>query len=70
LEDSNEEVLRKVNILKAETELVYDGKHELVDADYENGAFMSPKLFLNDKPFEKNLSRCRSFRACIYINAI
>jgi oxepin-CoA hydrolase/3-oxo-5,6-dehydrosuberyl-CoA semialdehyde dehydrogenase len=28
----------------------------LVDADYENGAFMSPKLFLNDKPFEKNIS--------------
>ncbi|MCV5004686.1 aldehyde dehydrogenase family protein, partial [Escherichia coli] len=35
---------------------VYDGKHELVDADYEKGAFMSPKLFLNDKPFEKKIS--------------
>ena len=46
-----DEVLRKVNLLKAETELVYDGKHELVDADYEHGAFMSPKLFLNNKPF-------------------
>lgn len=51
-----DEVLRKVNLLKAETELVYDGKHELVDADYEHGAFMSPKLFLNNKPFEKNIS--------------
>jgi oxepin-CoA hydrolase/3-oxo-5,6-dehydrosuberyl-CoA semialdehyde dehydrogenase len=51
-----DEVVRKVNILKSETELVYDGKHELVDADYDNGAFMSPKLFLNDKPFEKNIS--------------
>ena len=51
-----DEVLRKVNLLKAETELVYDGKHELVDANYENGAFMSPKLFLNDAPFTKNIS--------------
>lgn len=51
-----DEVLRKVNLLKAETELVYDGKQELIDADYEKGAFMSPKLFLNDKPFEKNIS--------------
>jgi oxepin-CoA hydrolase/3-oxo-5,6-dehydrosuberyl-CoA semialdehyde dehydrogenase len=50
-----DEVLKSKS-LKAETELVYDGKHELVDADYENGAFMSPKLFLNDKPFEKNIS--------------
>ena len=46
----------KINLLKAETELIYDGKHELVDADYENGAFMSPKVFYNDKPFEKNIS--------------
>ena len=30
-----DEVLRKVNLLKAETELVYDGKQELIDADYE-----------------------------------
>lgn len=51
-----EEVLNKVNQLKAETELIYDGKHELVDADYGSGSFMSPKLFYNDKPFEKNIS--------------
>ena len=51
-----EEVMSKVNMLKSETELIYDGKHELLDADYENGAFMSPKLFFNDKPFEKNSS--------------
>ncbi len=49
-------VLQKVNLLKAETELVYDGKQDLIDADYEKGAFMSPKLFYNDKPFEKNIS--------------
>ncbi|UFK98698.1 phenylacetic acid degradation bifunctional protein PaaZ [Kaistella faecalis] len=46
----------KIQLLKAETELIYDGKHELVDADYESGAFMSPKVFYNDKPFEKNVS--------------
>ncbi|WP_332033884.1 phenylacetic acid degradation bifunctional protein PaaZ [Kaistella sp.] len=51
-----DEVQRKIDLLKAETELIYDGKHDLVDADYENGAFMSPKLFLNDKPFDKNIS--------------
>jgi oxepin-CoA hydrolase/3-oxo-5,6-dehydrosuberyl-CoA semialdehyde dehydrogenase len=49
-------VLQKVNLLKAETELIYDGKQDLIDADYEKGAFMSPKLFYNDKPFEKNIS--------------
>lgn len=46
----------KVNLLKAETELIYDGKHDLVDANYENGAFFTPKVFYNDKPFEKNIS--------------
>ena len=46
----------KIQLLEAETELIYDGKHELVDADYENGAFISPKVFYNDKPFEKNAS--------------
>ncbi len=51
-----EEVLRKIDILKSETELIYDGKQELVDADFEKGAFMTPKLFLNDSPFSKNIS--------------
>lgn len=51
-----QEVLEKVNLLKTETELIYDGKHELLDADYESGAFISPKLFYNDKPFEKQIS--------------
>lgn len=46
----------KVNLLKAETELIYDGKHDLVEANYENGAFFTPKIFYNDKPFEKNIS--------------
>lgn len=46
----------KINQLKAETELIYDGKQDLVDADYENGAFISPKVFYNDQPFTKNIS--------------
>lgn len=46
----------KVNLLKAETELIYDGKHDLVEANYENGAFFTPKVFYNDKPFQKNIS--------------
>lgn len=54
--DQFHEVSEKIAVLKAETELIYDGKHELVDADYESGAFMSPKIFYNDKPFEKMIS--------------
>lgn len=50
------EVLEKINLLKTETELIYDGQQNLIDADYESGAFMSPKLFLNDSPFTKNIS--------------
>ncbi len=46
----------KISKLKSETELIYDGKHELVEADFENGAFVTPKLFWNDKPFSKNVS--------------
>lgn len=46
----------KVKLLKSETELIYDGKHDLVEANYENGAFFTPKVFYNDKPFEKNIS--------------
>ncbi len=54
--DEVETLNKKLELLKAETELVYDGKHELIDADYENGAFVTPKLFLNDSPFSKNIS--------------
>ncbi|MBF6610018.1 MAG: phenylacetic acid degradation bifunctional protein PaaZ [Chryseobacterium sp.] len=51
------EVLKgKINELKSETELIYDGQHELLDADFESGAFISPKVFYNDQPFEKNIS--------------
>lgn len=46
----------KIAQLKSETELIYDGKHELIDADFEKGAFVTPKLFYNDQPFTKNCS--------------
>ena len=51
-----DEVQRKIDILKSETELIYDGKQELIDASFDSGAFMTPKLFLNDSPFTKNIS--------------
>lgn len=54
--DQFDEVSGKIELLKTQTELIYDGKHDLVDANYESGSFMSPKLFYNDKPFEKNIS--------------
>ena len=47
------EVLKgKIAQLQSETELIYDGQHTLVEADYENGAFITPKLFYNEKPFD------------------
>ena len=52
---TNADFRRKSKSLKAETELIYDGKHDLVETNYENGAF-TPKVFYNDKPFEKNIS--------------
>lgn len=51
-----DEVQRKIDILKSETELIYEGKQELIDASFDSGAFMTPKLFLNDSPFTKNIS--------------
>ena len=54
--DQYNDLVEKIELLKTENELIYDGKQVLVDADYENGAFMSPKLFLNDSPFTKNMS--------------
>ena len=54
--DQYNDVLEKVNLLKTENELIYDGQQDLVDAEYGTGAFMSPKIFLNDAPFSKNIS--------------
>lgn len=54
--DQFAEVSEKIALLKTQTELIYDGQQDLVDASYENGSFMSPKLFYNDQPFEKNIS--------------
>ncbi|MBS1549053.1 MAG: phenylacetic acid degradation bifunctional protein PaaZ [Bacteroidetes bacterium] len=54
--DQQQILQSKLEILQSETELIYDGKHDLLDADYENGAFVTPKVFYNDQPFAKNVS--------------
>lgn len=48
-----EEVLNQVQKLLAESQLVYGSLDsvELVDADNNNGAFISPLLLMNDNPF-------------------
>ena len=51
-----DDVQRKISILNSETELIYDGQHSLIDADYESGVFITPKLFYNDDPFNKDIS--------------
>ncbi len=51
-----EEVRRRLEVLASESELVYgdlDGDFEVLGADREKGAFLSPMLFLNDQPFER-----------------
>ncbi|MEM9984566.1 MAG: phenylacetic acid degradation bifunctional protein PaaZ [Bacteroidota bacterium] len=51
-----EEVRRRLEILAGESELVYgalDGDFEVLGADREKGAFLSPMLFRNDQPFER-----------------
>ncbi len=50
------EVEAKVAALKEKTALIYDGNHQLLDANYESGAFMTPKLFLNTEPLTNTAS--------------
>ncbi len=50
-----ERVKEAVAKLNQNMDIVYGGLNdqpELIGADYDNGAFMSPILFRNDKPFE------------------
>lgn len=51
------DVLEKLDILRKESELVYGDptKADLVDANFEKGAFLTPMLLLNRDPF-KNMS--------------
>jgi oxepin-CoA hydrolase / 3-oxo-5,6-dehydrosuberyl-CoA semialdehyde dehydrogenase len=42
----------QIELLKKSCSLVYDKEFELVGADYETGAFISPKVFLNTNPFK------------------
>ncbi|MFA9220716.1 MAG: phenylacetic acid degradation bifunctional protein PaaZ [Sediminibacterium sp.] len=49
-----EDVLAALNELKKESEVVFGNDAlQLIDAENSKGAFMSPTLLLNDKPFEK-----------------
>ncbi|MCR9288335.1 MAG: phenylacetic acid degradation bifunctional protein PaaZ [Bacteroidetes bacterium] len=50
-----EEVRKRVEQLSKSTEIVYGDldNFEIIGADKNKGAFMSPILFLNDNPFEK-----------------
>ncbi len=50
------EVLKSVNVLKEENELVYgnfERDFEVLGADVNKGAFLAPFLFVNENPFEK-----------------
>ncbi len=51
-----EEVEKKLEVLGKSTELIYDGKQELIEADFNTGAFMTPKLFLNTDPFQTTVT--------------
>lgn len=53
-----QEVLEKLEILKQQSEVVYGApnQHELIDASYDKGAFMSPILLLNKEPFKNTAS--------------
>jgi oxepin-CoA hydrolase/3-oxo-5,6-dehydrosuberyl-CoA semialdehyde dehydrogenase len=49
-----EDVLAALNELKKESEVVFgNDSPNLIEAEDSKGAFMSPTLLLNDKPFEK-----------------
>lgn len=49
-----EDVLAALNELKKESEVVFGNDAlQLIDAEGSKGAFMSPTLLVNDKPFEK-----------------
>ena len=47
------EVTEKINQLKKSQEIIYEKELELVGALKEKGSFISPTLFLNNKPFSK-----------------
>jgi len=53
-ESQRKEVINQVQKLLASSEMIYGSldKVEVVDADAAKGAFMSPVLLMNDKPFD------------------
>lgn len=53
-QSQREDVLAKLDILKQESEMVIGGHQpEIIDADFNKGAFISPVVFLNNQPFAK-----------------
>ncbi|MEM6642829.1 MAG: phenylacetic acid degradation bifunctional protein PaaZ [Bacteroidota bacterium] len=55
--DQLEEVTKQVARLAQSNELVYgslDGKGDAIGANWEHGAFISPKLFLNQNPLDSS----------------
>ena len=52
--DQREEVIAQVQKLLASSQIIYGSLDsvELIDADSEKGAFMSPLLLLNENPFK------------------
>ncbi len=53
-----EDVLEKLQLLKTQSEIVYGNPEtlQLIDADYNKGAFFSPILLLNKDPFTNTLT--------------
>jgi oxepin-CoA hydrolase/3-oxo-5,6-dehydrosuberyl-CoA semialdehyde dehydrogenase len=49
------DVLEKLDILRKESQLVYGdpSRMDVIDANYDQGAFLSPMLLVNDDPFKK-----------------
>lgn len=46
----------KIQLLAGGSELVYEGKHQLIDADFSKGSFITPRLFFNPRPLEVDIS--------------
>ncbi len=54
--DQRNDVLSAVEKLQAENELIYGSINEsfdVLDGDYEKGAFLKPLIFFNDAPYKK-----------------
>ncbi len=55
-QDQLKEFQEKYQLLASQNQTVYNGDHQLIDAHYEKGAFVSPKLMLCEKPLSNNIA--------------